>query len=589
LRANAGAGGTVGEGGAIGAHVGVFTTGRIERKVEARGGKIVVTIRVLNEQGYTAGGSAGYGVGSLGYTREASEGKSRGATFVFDPNDRSQADRYQQVTAVTTEEELRKLSGPGGPTETTEGRTSTTGATTDATVFGAGIRFLETGTLGKEETRDASGQVVRTTYTGSGTGGASLIVGGKQGPGSEQRDAISATVAQGKGGGEASRTRIETDYGKTVSRLSEHPVDVLVGAATGASPLLQETQNMQGKLLTDDSYVAIAEAAKNEGKWIATLAGNGSLNVNIDDWRKTRHKVLAANGDRPKIAEALSEYYAGGSGRGKTVEAIVGSTGIGFEFPDKLADQQPTYNDLMVGDPLSRSRELAAAGDRQGAIADLKSRDERVKRLASDLAARSTEFEDSKSFLEMQRRLDGRRAQLRSEIQKLTAPTPLPPPPAATDQLSAPAGKKLSKADQAKAEVAQGDAAARADVASRQADATEAERKKGDAVERIQGMAKGLVGARTKEDGVFARVESEYHGSFLGHAYTTTPNLSGTIEIAKAMTDLKKSYEEWDQLIDTMQAILKEAGGDPTTVDHYRPNRARYRELHQRTFGNPGL
>jgi hypothetical protein len=497
------------------------------------------------------------------------------------------------VTSISTEAELRALTGQKDIVkERTEGQTKTTGNTTDAAVLGVGIRLRETGTVGKEDVRDASGQIVRTTYTGSATGGASLTVGGKQGPSSERRDAISTTVADGKAGGEASRTRIETDYGKTLSTIADHPVDVLVGGITGARPVIQETQNTQGKLLTDDSYASIAEAAKSENAWTKALVGNASLNPNWDDWQKTRHKVLAANGDRGKIAQAMSEFYAGGSGRGKAVEALAGSSGIAFEFPDKLADQQGTYNDLMVGDPFAHSRDLVAAGDTQGAIRDLRDRDASVKKLAADLAVRATDFEDSKSFLEMQRRLDGRRAQFASEIQKLSGASVTGPPPGAATQDQAPvpvAGKKLSKADQAKADAARLEAAQQKAEADKRAQAANAEQQKQGAADRIQGMAQGLGGARAKENSVFARVESEYHGSLLGVAYETTPNLSGTIAIAEAMTDLKKSYEEWDKIVTNMENVLKEAGGDPATLESYKPNRARYRQLHQRTFGNPGL
>src|SRR5262249_28972180 len=150
VSANVGASktGDQGRGAAIGAHLGVFRVGRIERRVEMRGGKVVVTIRVLSEKGYAAGASGGFGVASMGYTREESEGQSAGATFVFDPDDASQAALYQRVTSITSEADLRALAGHQNIVgQTTEGKTKTTGGTTDATVLGVGISLRETGTL----------------------------------------------------------------------------------------------------------------------------------------------------------------------------------------------------------------------------------------------------------------------------------------------------------------------------------------------------------------------------------------------------------------------------------------------------------
>jgi hypothetical protein len=562
----AGASGVRGRG-SIGGELGFTRTGRVGRMVSRQNGKIVISITVYGDTGVTVGGSAGYGVGSMGYTHQGTEGATTTMTFVLDPNDPAFDAEFKEISAVSSKDSLQAVaqSRPELLRSGTKGTSKSIHGTTNATVAGVGLSVTEGGTYGEEETKEGLG--VSHTYTGTGVLGGSLLAGGKRVSSSERRDTFTGTVGPGnRGEGQTSSTKTEIDFGKSAEKFVEQPLRTVAGLVTGNRPALQERVDTEGKVLIDDSYARLAELAKNPATWQRNWHGTVSTFV---DWEETRQKVLTANGDRQQIAKALAEFESKGSGRSRTVENAVGQTGIAFEFPDALADQKPAYDALVAGDPFTHAREIGSGGDARAAVAELNAVNDRLGTLMQTLQKHQEEFNNPAHFAEMMRRISVRRTELRAEIKKLSQSLTVQDPGAAKGPIGQ--AMKLEGASDRAADMTSKPSQAEEPV-RHDAIRQETERRE-ERNARLSDLVPACLALREKEQASFARVEGEFNRKWF------KPDV---ILIINELNKLKEMYTQWDALVTELRGIYQERGESPDRANPFAPNRIQWEALHGR-------
>jgi hypothetical protein len=540
-----------------GAEFGVSRSGELTRTKAVRDGKILLTVTVVSGKGTTVGGSFSEGVASVGVSREGKETKSKSVTFILDPKDAKFNELSKEVLAADTVDDLSKLAAkrPELTGSTTTGHTTGSGLTTSASAAGLGFSVKEAGEYGEETTAGPHG--VTHKYEGSGTLGGSLTVAGKTVAKSSQTDKFAGQVGpDNKATGETSSTQTETDYLATIQEAAKHPLGTAGALATGGAPVLKEKSEVQGKELTDDSYARLAELAKDPAAWEHSWSGSVSTMV---DWQKTRRKVLAANGDRNQIAKALAQFESEGSGRSRTVENAVSDTGIAFDFPEEVKDQKPVYDELVVGDPFAHPRELAQAGKRDEAIAELNSVNEKLGKLIKSLQSHQEQVQNAAALAEMMRRISDRRTKLRAEIRNLSPQPKEKPAPSSSD------GKGKGQATQ---EDPEKEAKAREEAAKRE------ERNA-----KINDLVPTLLTNREKERTNFNAVYEELKKE---SAWFSKPDV---IEIAHKLNALKPLYEQWDKSVAQLKELFIERGeANPDRANGYGPNRTEWNALHKRVF-----
>ena len=539
----------------FGAEFGISRSGQLTRTKAARGGKVLLTVAVRNEKGTTVGGSFSEGVAGMGVSSEDAQSKGKSVTFVLDPKDPNFNALYNQVMATDTVDDLGKLAAArpelAGSTTTSKGTSST--RTTSASVLGVGLSIKQGGALSEEETKDARGTSHK--YTGSNTLGGSLSVAGKTVAGSETKDEFQAEVGpDNKGSGETTSTHSEIDVGSSVNKLEKSfeksPIGTVGGLLTGNTKVLQQKTEVEGKKLTDDSFTRLAELAKDERAWGQSWHGNVSAYI---DWQKTRHRVLAADGDRAMISKALAEFESGDSGRSKTVENAVSDTGIAFDFPDELSDQRPIYDELVAGDPLAHVRDLEADGNKTEALADVTANQEKLTHLQDAIRSHQASVNPA-ALAEMLRRVSARRAELRAESRKLSPSRVAQPAPASEVE-------PIKVKDQGAAE-AEGEALAKQD-----------ERKT-----RASELASDMRSNREKEQANFAEIQKEIDKE---QSWFSKPDI---IRISNLLNDLLPMYKEWDKSVEELKGILQESGVGPDQANQYAPNRAKWNAIHSKEF-----
>ena len=548
--------------GGFGLELGISRSGELTRTEQMKEGKVLYTVSVVAGTDRTIGGSGGVGVASLGYTHGGSESNSQSVTFVLDPKDPNFEARYQEIGKADSVDDLRKLADRRRELagSTTIGHGTSTSGTTSASVAGLGLSITQGGSYSEEETKDAFG--ITRRYEGSSTLGGAFTVAGRNVASSSTTDKLVAQVGpDNKATGETSSTSKESDLGASVVKLGasleKRPVGTLVGIATGDTKLLQDKTDVQGKALTDDSFSRLAELAKDERAWEKGWYGHGGI-PDLLEWRKTRRKVLAANGDRNLISKALAQYESEGSNRSGVVEAAVSDTGIAFDFPDELADQKPVYDELVVGNPVDHARELAEGGNLAEAIAELNRDNTRLGALLTKVQTQPGNVSPG-ALAEMTHRIAARRTQLRAEARKLTPASATPLPAGATPQTPA------SGAGQGEGAAPQVDAAL-----------TERNRAIEERNARLGDLIKNCLTLRDRESAFFAKVDAEFAKD--EHWYSS----HDTYEIRNLLDSAKKLYPEWEAQVRDLGSIYQERGEGADRANQFAPNKARWDALESR-------
>jgi Domain of unknown function (DUF4157) len=546
------AGGAVGaKGGAGGLELGASRSGELTITRVARGGKILVTVSVSSAKGTTVGGSFSEGVAGMGVSREAQQSRGKAVTFSLDPKNPNFDALYNEIAAANTVDDLSQLAAKRpeltGSTTTSRGKSSQTA--TSASVAGVGLSIKQGGSYSEEETRDERGTSHK--YVGSGTLGGRLTLGGRTVAASSKTDQFTGEVGQdNKGSGETSSTSSEIDYGSSLHKLGKSlenkPLGTIGGLVTGNTKVLQERTEVEGKKLTDDSFSRLAELATDERAWGQSWHGDVQAYV---DWQETRHKVLAANGDRALISKALAEFESEDSGRSKTVENAVSDTGIAFDFPDELSDQKPVYDELVASDPLAHARELEAEGKSSEALAEINASQGKLTHLQEAIRSHHEDVNPA-ALSEMLRRVSERRAELRGETRKLS---------------SVPATKFTPGIEAAPA----------APAADPQAEAAE---KSQELKTRADEIVSDMRSNRNKEQENFDAIQKELDKE---QNWFSKPDL---IAISNLLNDLKPMYEQWDKSVGELKGVLQESRANPDSANQYGPNRTKWNTIHDSVF-----
>lgn len=552
------AGGQGSGGTSIGVQASVSAGGKVRRGVAFHDGKQIITLTVEDDSGTVIGGSVGQGLIGGGFTREKNKSVMLSVSFALDPNDPSFQTYVAEINAVSDAAGLRQLAARRAKLvySTSRGHGESTTDTTTVSVgpekpfeFGMG----DQGEFYEEETTDAEGHVIRK-YMGSGTGGAHVSVRGKKMAQDSVKDTFTSEVSEdNKATGEVGSTHTKTDMGRTLDSFAKAPIASTVGLLFGSGSPLVDRVDQKGKKLSNDSFTRLAELAKDPVAWEHAWPGRG-----IDTllaWRKTRFKVLSANGDRNLISKALEDFEKGGSGRSGSIENAVGEVSVRFEFPDEIADQKSTYDAMIFGDPLVAVRKMVADGKQSDALGLLKHDIEKLNKLRDAIKGLSDKSDDKftspATLAEMLRRIAARKAELQSETYKLMpAPTtkvePLPP-----EFIGPPTAEQTQAAeDQEKAQREQNQS-------------------------RINDAISNCQTFRKREQANFAAVDAEYDKTF---------SKADSIVVMNKLNELSAMYTEWNKTISELRSLYQANGGSPDQANAYVPNRTRWQALYDREF-----
>jgi hypothetical protein len=518
-------------------------------------GKIIVKVDVLAESAKTLGGSGGYGVVSTGLSGTSGSLSGQSVTFTLDPSDPGFDAVFAAIESTDEVEKLRRLGEANKKLVTsstlTAGRSSS--LTTSASLAGSGIELQESSAFEEARTVDDKGTTVQVTGTSSLGGKASLPIG----PSITHKTTDTFTGKVGpdkKATGDASTTTSESDLGRSAvalgTGLSEHPLATVAGVVTGGESLLKQRTESSGTKLDDSDYarlVALADSPRGwQGAFRARVNDGG-----FEDWERTRKKIVASGGDRETVMAALAKFEAGGSGRGSTVTTAAAASGAGirYDFPDVLADQKPTYDELVVDDPLPAARALAGAGKNKEAHDLLRTDVDRLRKLQNALQTKQAEISNPGVLAEMLGRIDARGTEIRAELRAIR-------PPEASSAKAAPDGKGPgpSKADPA--------AAAAPEQQARQEESSE-----------TSWLIPACLTFRDRERALFATIDEEY-----SHWYRK----ADIYLVNRKLNSLRAMYEQWDVQLKRLRAALKERGQSTSRADEFAPNKAGFDERYKR-------
>lgn len=502
------------------------------------------------------GVSGGYGVASMGYQGKRGSSGRKGVSFRLRPGDPNYAELRAKLAAATTIEQLQELARdyPGS----VAGHSSSKGETAedDVSVGIAGFGLdMDTGSFGEEGEQFEDGRRIRTTSGGSNLGGAFTVAGQRINP-SNKADSISAWVDDDNNAGAEVRTdSTEVDLTKTLQRgvddLSAHPIATVTSIARGNKKVMQERVDTTGETLNNDSFDLIQRAAGDRNEWLKAWDKRGTSHGAAEEWEEIRQDVLAANGDRFKISQAMSKWQKGDSGRRGDVERLIGDTGIAFDFPDEIADQKPLYDNLIVSDPTAKARQFASDGDSAQALAELKAVSRQLSGLLQTIQMHAKDATEGGKYSEMQRRISDRQRDVRGLISRYSPKPaaaakaePLPPDfvgPPTPDQDLAAKEKALE------------------------------ERK--EANEEISTQVPICLSNQDIEKVAFAKVEDELDDTFVNIRYCFD-----------TLNALQPTYKEWDQAIAKLKAAYAKIGDTPDRANRFAPNRSRWDSLNKRAI-----
>lgn len=553
-----GASGSVSVGGSAGKKVRIH--------IAAIEGKEVYTVMVETEKGWTLGAAASYYAVGMGYTRHGAESDLQAVSFILDPK---QADAYaalrEELGTLSDFTEVQAFAArhPELAGSRTTGKTTAGGGNTSFTLLGTGLNLGNASAYSEESTVDPNGGVTKR-YTGQGTLSASAGVGGSTLNKFERTDTFTATVGpDNKAAGETSSTRTETDYGRSLTQLGDQlankPLSTIVGVASGGTKILQESTDTTGKKLTDESFAHLIKLAADPSDWgRPAMTGLDWNTGNYYAWMAIRQPILDASGDRHRVAKLLAEYEKGGSGRSTVVEYAVGSSGIRFEFPQKLAPQKVEYESLVVADPFARAHELEASGNAADALGALQDTANRLSRLQGTLESHREEFSSSPALAEMLRRLGDRQGETQAEIRRVQLA--LQRKSAQPDATKGRAGGPKNKFPAVTAPSVQ--------------EAPDASVRREERNQQLRSYITACLTLRDAENAAFDIVKDELDDFYVD-----------LWKISRQLNRLQdETYPEWDKIIEKLRSIYQERGDDPARAKPFAPDRVQWFALHKKGF-----
>lgn len=558
---SAGAGASRGGSRGVGGHVELSSGKGIRRtRTLMEDGKELYTVTVTLRAGQSLGGTLQYGAAGGGHTDTRDETRTVYFSFLLDPNDTSEySARKNEILAASSAEELNDLANKHRHLAYGRGQSKADNqsGTTSFSVLGMGLDFDQGSFYEEGESEDPGGKQ-RHVRGGAGVGGSVTILGRRINPSSKTGSFTGWTDENNVGGGVTQTESREIDLKKTAIAASDataHPIESAIAIVNGKS-VLKDRVDTVGVNLTDDSFTVIAESAKSRKAWFKAWTARGVSRGSKDDWEAARQEVLAADGDRTKIQQALAKWEKGDSGRSAEVEKLVGNTGVSFDFPDEISELKPTYDQLVMGDIMAAPRKLIAEGKTSEAVALLQSINQRAGELLQSVQMHSGQATDAARFSAVQSNIAARQKQLRQEIHRLTSPAAKAaaqagePPPA---PVAAPPPDFVGP------------------LSVEQQEAVNAERK--EASETIHAKVGICLVNRDLENKAFAEVEDELDDFYVSRAF-----------IFQKLASLKPLYTTWDQAIAELKAAYPKQGDPPDRANQFAPNRARWNALNHQAL-----
>jgi type II secretory pathway component PulJ len=534
-------------GSSVGIKLGYTRGGSIGRTVSRENGKIVVKVDVLSESTGSAGVTGGFGVASAGLSGTAGTLAGQSVTFALDPSEARFDTIFASIEATDDIQKLRQLSEANKNLVTsstvTIGKSGST--TSSAGVAGAGIEFEDASSLTESRTVDKKGTTVQVTGTSSVGGKVSLPVG--PAVTTKSTDTFTGKVGtDNKATGDASTTTSESDFGRSAvalgTGLTEHPLATVSGLVTGSDPVVKQRTESAGTKLDDGDYARLVALARSPRDWQAAFRSRVNDGGYVG-WEQTRRKIVASGGDRETVIRALAEFEAGGSGRTITIRTAAAASGAGirYDFPDVLADQKATYDELVVGDPIAPAHALAIEGKTKDATDRLTADADRLRKLQNAIQMKQNEVSDPGVLGEMLRRIGVRGTQIRAELRSIRRP---PAAPATNAKDPTAAGQNPDPT-----------------VAAAHEKAERVEERN----EKIRTLVPACITFREREKAIFVEIDEEY-----SHWYRK----ADYILVINRLNALRAMYKEWDEQVDELRAVYVERGDPASRVEQFMPNKA---------------
>jgi hypothetical protein len=426
--------GSVDAKGSAGANAGIFEAG-VEGGVTKGGslkfaydmvnGKYMISVKVVGEEGWNAGGSLGAaGVkGKVGH--EESTTNERGATFYLDPKSTkySYAAVRGEIEAARTRADLEGLIAKyPALLEANEESTSETEKTTVGLEVGkVGFEMGGSGTVSQKLETDKDGKQSQTD-TGSSSSMGKVKIGDFS-VGDSKTESITTKVdADNKATGDLSTTESGTDVKKTLLEADDRVnqsgwLPVVTG---GVKPV--DSTEQSGMLLSNEDYDAIIGEANDPVRW----SKHPSSNRHRDDWKQLGRDIRAAGGNKKKVGELLAKFQGDSDhGRAELIANVVrkplgdGTGGTMYDFPDGLGQLKSKYKSLVFDDPGTKARALKQEGKTNEAATEAKAKIAALDSLWTSLSSSAKAFEESGkigAYGEMLNRINKRKQELSDEF-----------------------------------------------------------------------------------------------------------------------------------------------------------------------------
>ncbi len=522
---------------------------RTSRRVGAN--EEIYSVSIDERESGGLGVSGGYGVAAMGYQGKRANSGRQGLSFRLRPSDPNYAALRAKLASATTIEQLQRLARdyPAAFAGQSSSKGDSAENNYSLSVAGFGLD-MDTGSFGEEGEQVEDGRRIRTTSGGSNLGGSFTVAGERVNP-SNKADSITAWVDDDNNAGADVRTdSTEVDLTKTLRRgvddLSTHPVATISAIAQGNKKVVQQRVDTTGETLNNDSFDLIRKAAGDRSAWLAAWDMRGVSRGAAEEWEEIRQDVLAANGDRYKISQAMSKWQKGDSGRRGDVERLIGDTGISFDFPDEIADQKPLYDGLIVSDPTAKARQLATDGDSAQALTELNAVSRQLAGLLQTIQMHAKDSTEGGKYSEMQRRISDRQREVRGLISHYS------PKPAAA----------------AKSETVSPDFVGPPTPDQDETAKDKAREERNEANEEISTQVPICLSNREIENIAFAKVEDELDDTFVNMRYC--------FDVLNA---LQPTYKEWDLSIARLKLAYAKIGDGSDRSGQFAPNRNKWDAL----------
>ncbi|MCC6619852.1 MAG: hypothetical protein IT385_01275 [Deltaproteobacteria bacterium] len=427
-------------GGSLGGGLGFEKGQKFEGEVRRDGNATTTDLKVTDASASSGNLKGGFGLASMTLGGKKSESKGVGYKFKIPDSHPHAAKLRAEAETLRTSEEFARFAAahPELIAAKTDIKGSGTDVTTGISIGPLGAQMTSGGSVNSEKTEeyDAQGKVVATNarHIGESHLGGKMNIGPISLGGSNAKEQIDASVRTTK---DAAGKDVQVATADVSDARDESSVDVAgtldglgaaakkpLGLLTGATPVVKEQQKQEvaGFFMDDGDFNMVMAKANNVKDWNKAF----SRVANMEDWERCRQEIVAAGGDKEKVAKALAKYSGGGEHkRQRNLEELLGvhqgGGGDRYEFPDGLGDCKKDYLALVVNNPMGEVDALVQSNKLQDAAQKAQVLADRVGAMHNKVTSKRGEFKDANVFGEMITRIGKRQSELGLKALELTA------------------------------------------------------------------------------------------------------------------------------------------------------------------------